>query len=136
MKSQKIKTLKDWQPVSLNTFVASIRRKQRRSGPLSGIVVSSPTVKAEINYGNWIARCPFCTGAELVDPEDPRFYCLSCDMKAINGQWLQVEMPTISFRQKLEAELLKRPRENNRNWLPGETLTRIKQENKERGGWD
>lgn len=122
----------DCQDRPLADFVASVRRRQgRRGGQQSDAAASAPVVEAEINHGRWIARCPFCAGAELVDLADLRFWCLSCDMTGGGGRWLPVKLP--AQRAAIEAALCARPDAANRNWRPGESLTRLRRENADRG---
>lgn len=91
---------------------------------------STKTVKAEINHGRWIVRCPNCPGAEMADKEDKRFFCLSCDNKQEGGKWLTVKFPRNA--DKIE-ELLKDRKRENQNWLPGETLAQLTRENRKAG---
>lgn len=100
------------------------------------------TVAAEINafnmggswqwQGRWIVRCPAneCFGAEYVDPDTERFFCLSCYNHQWGGQWLKVAFPP--NRKVIETILLLRPG-RNRFWLPGETVGDLQKENKEHG---
>lgn len=88
-----------------------------------------PILKAEVNHGRWIVRCPFCPGAEMADLNDPRFFCLSCYNVPIGGKWLPVQFP--ANRAALEAELLKRPASESRNWLPHESVADLRRENAE-----
>lgn len=113
--------------LSLTDFVRYTRRGQRRAGAVSNEFAPSPVVQAHINHGRWIGSCPFCGGAELVDPADLRFWCLSCDMQDTERQWLRVTLP--ADRAQIERELLKRPHEANRNWAPGETVAKLRREN-------
>lgn len=92
-------------------------------------VDKSNKVYAEVNHGRWIANCCFCKGAEMVTPTDPRFLCLSCGNQG--GTWVPVEFP--SNAASIEAELVKRPKQENRNWRAPETLAYLRKENAERG---
>ena len=92
--------------------------------------MSNKIVKAEINHSRWIVKCPFCSGAELADKNDPRFFCLSCFNKTIGGQWAVVTFPENGTT--IENELVKRPKIEHRNWT-NETLTKLRLENKEAG---
>lgn len=74
-------------------------------------------VRAEVNHGRWLARCPRCPGAELVQPEDPVMWCLSCG----SGPY-RVRFPSPRERRRIEQLLLRRPHPETRNWLPGESL--------------
>lgn len=78
-------------------------------------------IPAEINHGRWIVRCPYCSGAELADTADPRFFCLSCLNEEAGGKWLPVQFP--ANREELEKALLERKQVETRSWLPHESLT-------------
>lgn len=92
-------------------------------------IAPSPTVFARVNHGRWIADCPFCAGAELVDPIDPRFFCMSCDNDSKGGRWLRVTFPV--NLQEIEAILESRPSDTFKNWDPrvGETAAGLRREN-------
>lgn len=59
------------------------RMGNTNDSPVKGEPQGKP-VNAEINFGQWIAKCPDCKGAEAVDPSEPIFYCCSCGNTA-NG---------------------------------------------------
>ena len=126
--------------------------------PINGKPKGKP-VSAELNFGQWIAKCPDCPGAEAVDPDEPIFYCFSCGNFSNGGQPRAVIFPPEKERKAIEKEILKRPvkvgrgthdierltlaepmaRDEkgllSRSWLPGETLDDIKEQNKSlRGG--
>ena len=126
--SDKIKTVKDLHSRGIEEYALLIARKHRKklSGELADIAV-----KAEINHGRWVVKCPFCPGAELGDPENPRFMCLSCYNQDAGGKWLKVEYQKQAG--KIETELLKRPKKHNQNWTPGESLKQLQDENVSRG---
>lgn len=67
--------------------------------------VSSFGVSACVDYGKWIVKCPFCAGAEPVDFDDLRFFCLSCFNEEAQGKWLWVSAPNEAYRTALEEEL-------------------------------
>ena len=129
----KIISLRDDQPIGLERFVDAMRQTRRLAIPMPRLTADGPVLSAEVNHGRWLVRCPSCAGAELVDLEDLRFFCISCAMVGWGGKWLPVKMPSLSHRTKIEAELLKRPRRETRNWLPGETLKQLQAENAARG---
>ena len=70
-------------------------------------VVGKP-VNAEIDWGQWIARCE-CGGAETVDPDEPIFYCFSCGNYDNHGKPRPVIFPKLKEREQIEREILKRP---------------------------
>lgn len=128
-----IRTHRDYQLAPLRQFVQGVYRSRRQHCLIPDTVASGPVVQARINHGNWIADCPDpdCAGAELVDPDDLRFWCCSCSMANLDGQWLPVQMT--AQRAQLEAELRKRPRRQIQNWAPGESLADLRRENAENG---
>jgi len=81
-------------------------------GPATG-----PPISARINHGRWIADCPFCPGAELVDPDTPEFMCWSCANAKNGGRFVRVDVPNAHQRDEIEGLLDGRPQENQ-NWDP------------------
>ena len=81
-------------------------------------------VKAEVNHGRWIVRCPRCPAALEVCRAMPVFLCVEC-----GHGWLQVKFP--KGRPTIEALLLARPKPQNRNWRPGEAVGALDAENAE-----
>ena len=94
--------------------------------PTSTDINDTWMVNAEINHSRWIANCPFCTGAEYVFLDNPVFLCQSCFNDG-SKRPLMVNLP--KGIAKIEAELNKRQRLENRNWQPGETVKQLKDEN-------
>ena len=95
-------------------------------------------VTARINHGRWIADCPGCNSALVIDLSEPVFMCVECGNAGNGGKWFQVTVPR--NRAAIEAELLKRPMNGrnpaeavNRNWEPGETVATLRQENIDHG---
>jgi hypothetical protein len=76
---------------------------------------------ARVNHGRWIADCPQCLGGIALEPEWPEVGCLEC------AHWFAAIAVPID-RADIEAALKVRPRVNQ-NWTPGETVTRLRQEN-------
>ena len=89
-----------------------------------------PPLDARVNHGRWLVHCPDCAGAELVDPEEPFFFCLSCGNEGSGGRVRRVRFP--AGRELIEGALGGRRRENQ-NWAPGETIAFLVEENA-RGG--
>jgi ribosomal protein L37AE/L43A len=81
---------------------------------------------AYVNHGRWVARCPFCPSAQLVDPDDPRWFCARCENAFVDGAYTTVRFP--GDVADVEAALCVRPNERNRNWLPGETAADLRAE--------
>ena len=75
-----------------------------------------------------MVRCP-CKNAQLTSRGAKRFFCVSC-LNAVNGgQWVRV-----SWRRDAEAGeavLLCRPFFTQRNWLAGETVADLVEQNRE-----
>lgn len=113
--------------VTNESFVRDIWGAQRRSFPLpKGDAEWSPRVEVRVEHGRWIVHCVFCSGAELADPEDHRFYCLSCYNKDVGNMWIPVQWPEDA--EEIEDILLLRP-EKNRNWSSIETAGELRTEN-------
>jgi len=107
----------------IENFTRNILKKCNKPFPTN--IDNTITANAEINYGRLIAKCPFCTGAELVDKQDRRFFCLSCYNKKANGKWISIIVP----ENLDEIETVLSPREEqNQNWLPGETVEMLRNE--------
>lgn len=104
---------------------------QKRNRPFLNEVAGEP-VDAEINHGRWIVRCPICSGAELADPEEPVFLCLSCFNEGNDGKLLPIHFPHDYLA--IESALAKRGKIETQNWLPGETSEDIERENLKNGG--
>jgi hypothetical protein len=49
-------------------------------------------IDAFIDAQRWICKCE-CGGAEVVDPEDPIFFCLSCLNESTKGRMRPVRFP-------------------------------------------
>ncbi len=76
---------------------------------------------AYLNHGRWVADCPepYCGGAELAS--GGLFVCANCKRAA-----------TIIWpddKELIDQITAARPIPETRNWLPGETLEDLRQEN-------
>jgi hypothetical protein len=129
MRQDKIRDVRDWQ-ADLRLFTALEAKKLTRRGARipqpggpKGDQVSQITVEARVNTGSWKADCPYCNSVELVQLDDPVFYCLNPECPRPEGhKWLGVEFPSETDRLALEEELLKLPFGNegeHRFWRPG-----------------
>lgn len=87
-------------------------------------------VYAEANHGRWIAKCPRpdCTNALALDPGQTAFACVAQDGC---GQTADVVWPPDP--DAIETLLMLRPVPGTRNWLPGETLEQLLEENAAHG---
>lgn len=90
---------------------------------------------AEVNFGRWVARCPFCPSAQVVTPQDPRFLCAGSDGCAnapVRGAFVRVVFPAPQVQTAVEGTLLVRPRENQ-NWHRNEKVSDLRKENAAHG---
>lgn len=69
--------------------------------------IAELAIPAEVNAGRWVARCPFCPGAEAVTPALPILWCDDCQMAELDGQAARVIFP--DDLAAIEAELERRP---------------------------
>lgn len=97
--------------------------------PVEGEPVGTP-VFARVDHGRWLAECE-CRSAQILDPDDRRFFCVRCENATNGGRWRPVEWP--DDPDSIEAVLLARPRPENRNWQPHENLDTIMRENEAHG---
>jgi hypothetical protein len=123
-----MKTIRDVQGVGAVQFARNVLAKRKMAMPKN--TTDKLTVKAEINHGRWIVKCPFRSGAELADKKDALFLCLSCLNEQIGGHWIKVIFP--DEVAEIENELHKRKPENQ-HWQTWESVKDIKKQNKERG---
>lgn len=99
--------------------------------PAMDDIAARPTAQARINHDRWLAHCPFCAGAELVDPSIGLFYCLSCFNARVGGRFVKVRFP--KAREAIEKLLSVRVNDANRNWEPWETIDDLRKENEREG---
>ena len=116
-------------------------------------------LQAYANYGRWLCECPECKSALGIKQlgaavQYPRFGCVECGYGFGPVVWATLAGVPLSVRaagiaslskdmqaeyilphevDEIETELLKRPRPDNRNWMPGETIVKLAQENAIRG---
>ena len=82
-------------------------------------------VPAFVNHGNWLVFCPKCHGAEYAFEEE-WFFCCSCKNSYMGHKYRRLIFP--KDRAAIEKLLVVRPL-LNRNWQPGESLEKLRQEN-------
>lgn len=89
-------------------------------------------VMAEVVRSDWRVKCPFCAGAQVIEPGEP-FFCVDCLMQANGFRPMRVTWP--ENRDDIERVLLHRPDPLTRNWLPGqgETVDLLRLENQQHG---
>lgn len=119
---------------------------------IGGAPVGEP-VKAEVNHGQWVARCE-CGGVESVDQNEPIFYCFNCGNRRVAGRPRAVVFPLDV--EEIERVLLERPMEDggganeidrvflahplvgvvdgtpvvmHRSWTPDETVDDLRRQN-------
>lgn len=90
---------------------------------------------AWICRGLWVANCPnrpSCGGTVAVTYGHPMLcpYCCNVD---IEGWWRPIIWPPPDERGHIEELLSRRPFPETRNWMPGETLERLRAENRAHG---
>lgn len=122
----KIKTANDQLHVQANGGLKNVVRK---AAIINGHIpnwTEQGAVQAEINHGRWIVKCPSCPGALDAEPGVP-FFCPDCGNGANGGKSYSVIFP--ENRGAIEEILLKRPKAENQNWEPGETVAFLLAEN-------
>lgn len=145
---------------TISQRIKNISKKMEAKGvldtPFDDSEVCGKAVDAEINWGQWIARCE-CGGAEAVDPDEPIFYCFSCGNYENKGKPRPVVFPDKKERAKIEKLVLERPvtvkfgthrieratlaeptafdlvdgkpLPLSRSWIPGETVRDLEKQN-------
>lgn len=88
-------------------------------------------IEVYANEGRWVVECPDCHSAQLACRTDPRFLCVECGNIAVEGRWRSVVWP--SDVAGVEAALEQRDDAVNQNWVPGETVDDLLEENLENG---
>jgi hypothetical protein len=94
--------------------------------PVPDPTLGAPTgsgVVARLNHGRWLGDCNLqdtirgrtCLNAQLLDPDDPRFFCVECFNGANGGRWRPVTWP--ANRAGIEAQLEAR-QQPEQNWEP------------------
>lgn len=84
----------------------------------------------EVNHGRWIVQCPYCDGAAFAEEGEP-FFCAECLMLENGGMARPVAFP--ETKDQIEAVLLRRDQDKNRNWKKTESIDDLKRENREHG---
>jgi len=80
---------------------------------------------ASVNHNRWIVLCS-CGSGCAVDLILHRAWCFECGT-IYDG----IEVPHDAAA--IEALLVKRPKLENRNWIPGESLDQLEDENRQNG---
>lgn len=99
-------------------------------------LAKAPVADAMVIRNCWVARCPFasCGGnayegiwRPLADGTPDFFFCCSCGNTESNGARLAIRFA--SKPESVESILHERPVAHTRNWLPGETIAQLREEN-------
>ena len=113
------------------SVVAEFMRDRSMEIPMPvGEEVIGLAVVALVSHGRWIAECE-CKSAQLLDPDDQKFFCIRCFNVNNDGGWRPVQWP--ANRNAIEQVLLARPDFAIRNWLPTETVEMLQAENEAHG---
>lgn len=125
------------EPAGFYRYVAFVITEQaKRRAQLIKVIPASQQpatgdpVVSQVHEGRWVALCE-CGGAEVVDPEEPYFYCFSCHNVINGGRPRPVDFP--AQWRAIERTLLARPKATQRGYIPSETLYSLRAENVARG---
>jgi hypothetical protein len=102
---------------------------------LAARATNAKPLPVQVNHGIWIALdgCEAqegVFGGGVVWLDDPVIWCPLCSNRATGRKWRPVALP--AEREAIEAVLSVRP-EENRNWVPGETVDDLLVENAAHG---
>lgn len=93
-------------------WVRNLSAKMHRDGNLEkawdGRIKGEP-VKAYIESSRWLAKCPYCTRAEGVEPTEKFLFCFGCNMLDNDYQAVPVEFPEENLKNQIIAVLMERP---------------------------
>ncbi len=84
-------------------------------------------VTAYVNHSRWVCDCPNCNSGILIKDFGEReryFRVFTCGNCKIMTSFIMPDNVG-----KIESVLLSRPIDTNRNWLPGESIEKLWQEN-------
>ena len=104
-------------------------------GPLPPTSKVKGTREARISWGRWLVDCPTCNSAMVVSDHQARFICVECGSPENDYHWYEASYP--AEWKEIEEVLLERPDPppgqhwaKARNWNPGETVDRLRLENR------
>jgi hypothetical protein len=118
-----IHTLRTRQNKSMSEFVEeALTYKPGAVFPVDDQLAPGHKAVARIDYGRWIVDCPFCPNAVLLDPTEPRTFCLNCYNERAEYQWVGVVMPDAEERAAIEEALDDGRPEHEMTWTPGQTV--------------
>lgn len=127
-----------WPDYSVRDFVIECWQKHDRFTLPPAITEVRGELKAVVNHGRWIVRCPNrsigCGGAMFASLAERVFLCADCFSPENEGHWYKVTFP--ANRAAIEAVLTRRPAvlsdsASNRNWEATESIADLRRENTE-----
>jgi hypothetical protein len=123
-----IHTLRSRRNMSMREFVFDALASMGPSAifPITDELATGLKAQARVDHARWLVDCPFCPNAVLLDPEDPRTFCLSCFNAKADGAWVWVEMPDTDERDAIDAILEDGRDEHLQSWTPGQTLDQLR----------
>lgn len=103
---------------------------------LAAFADGAEPLMAQVNHGVWIATddCDAQAGVfggGVVWLDNPVIWCPLCSNRSTGHKWRPVALP--AEREAIEAVLSARPDVTKRNWLPGESVEYLMQDNIEHG---
>ena len=112
-------------------WVERLTRQQWPGSRIDWSIVNG-AVHAEIARSHWRACCPYCRGAILIEPNE-LFFDPDCGMQGNDFKPMAILWP--ERWKEIEAVLVKRSNPISRNWVFGETIEDLIQQNKDKGEW-
>lgn len=106
--------------------------------PLTHVVRTARPTIARVNGGLWKASCE-CGARGVPSPgcvvwlSVPLGWCVRCGNQGTGRGWRPIAVPTPETRAAIEAVLLCRPNEADRNWEPTEAIEDLLRQNREHG---
>lgn len=107
---------------------------------LDRVVLTARPLVARVNRGLWIASCDcgaprdkLPTPGGVVFLDRPFIWDLRCQNGGTGRGWRPVRLPPPDVIAAVEAVLLCRPRVEDRNWEPDETMTDLLAQNRAHG---
>lgn len=106
--------------------------------PLTHVVRTARPMVARINHGIWIASCD-CGVPGVPSPgcvvwmDVPLGFCVRCLNRGWGGGWRPIILPGLLVREGIEEVLDFRPRREDQNWEPGESIDDLIRQNLDQG---
>lgn len=106
--------------------------------PLDHVATDVEPLTARVRHGIWTASCPCGTKGRprpgcVVWFDQPIGWCVRCRNRAVGGAWRPIVVPGPEMRAAIEAVLLCRPKDEDRNWEASESLADLIAQNKDHG---